>query len=203
MHVECEEVILTETDKCMRVWCEGARRNGSACSLECSHALLYCILPAFAAATHPGGRLSSSARRHAAGARTRWACLEICSDRVHLDVSRCIPMFIAPQVLAACCSTQRQFQVEYLRAEAALVEANGPRNGAALPATDTDAVLLLNSIGGAADSLLASKHALLQRLRRVAKAAAVHEGDDMDAVVEDTSTTNEGLLYIRWPLTLT
>jgi hypothetical protein len=119
---------------------------------------------------------------------------------VHLHVSRCIPVFITPQVLAACCSTQRQFQIEYLRTEAALVEANGPGNGAAIHATDIDAVLLLSSIGRAADSLLASKHAQLQRLR-VAKAAAVHEADDMDGVVEDVTTKKEGLLHIRWPLT--
>jgi hypothetical protein len=200
MHVGCEEAILTETDKCVLVWFEAARRKGSACSLECSHALLYCVLPACAAATHPGGRLCSSARRHTAGARTMWAWLEICSDSVHLDISWCIPVFLAPQVLVASCSTQRQFQIEYVRTEAALVEGNGPDNGAVLHATDTDAILLLSSVGAAADSLLASKHALLQRLR-VAKAAAVHEVDDIDGTVDDNTATNEGLLYIRRPLT--
>lgn len=107
--------------------------------------------------------------------------------------------FIALQVLAACCSTQRQFQIEYLRTEAALLEASGPDNGAAFNA-DTDAILLLSSVGRAADSLLASKHALLQRLR-VVKAAAVHEVDDIDGIVDDNTTKNQGLLYIRWPLT--
>ena len=110
-------------------------------------------------------------------------------------------MVVAPQVLAACYSTQRQFQTEYLRTEAALVGANhSPDYGAALHATDTNAVLLLSSIGGAANSLLASKHALLRQLR-AAKAAAVHEVDGMNGVVEDNIITLEVLLYIFWTLT--
>ena len=81
-----------------------------------------------------------------------------------------------------------------------MVTASSVEDGAALDAADTNAVLLLSSIGRAADSLMASKHALLRQLR-AAKLAAVQDADDIDGIVETITTNNEGLLYIRCPLT--
>jgi hypothetical protein len=92
------------------------------------------------------------------------------------------------QVLSACSRSQQRLQSEYLREEAALMEALSPTAEAApASANDGDALLLLSSIGRAADSMTATKQALLKQLR-AARVAASQNTDDMDIAAEDVVT---------------
>ena len=68
------------------------------------------------------------------------------------------------------------------------MEALSPTGQAAsAAANDVDALLLLSSIGRAADSLRVTKQALLSRLR-AARMAAAQDTDDMDIAAEDMAT---------------